>query len=539
MRAIAKEYGKQIFLSFSKKRLAKIISDSYAKHQELKNLLLKMADFGIPAEMLKLYSKSDRDKQVRIIVRRFAEKNKLLPESEEVNEAVSCYTFALDYGMFAYSVYPADLPKDAKEIKDIKDISDIGDIKDTGAQPAEQPPGKPVQKIPKVIPNEIVKKKRHIELKDINKGRRAKDKSIFIDFKTWFEKKRIEESKLNERALNGVYFKGEDNNYYELAQTGHLTETGTNFNAFFINFDLKKREREIIKMGIDICSELENLETAKTKNAVPVSPANIFRDKYGNYRLNRETAVKNAKDAQNPVRGLGLFMRELLDADNLGQQTHSEMLDSVVKKACKSNNKDYGATDMKKDLEYAFEMALEEWLFAGSSAPSVLTGAKAAAGEFTNEDIKDMSVPDEYAAIGARAFIRRENLRSVIIPNSIESIYGFAFGWCDRLENVTVEGVEGAGAAKIMNLGNFAFWGCENLKRVTMRGTLLKNIGDCVFYGCRKLKVDIYGNIDGDIEELIHRVFYGTRDSEINVYTEGKRKEKRYDRIFNNRIQFY
>jgi hypothetical protein len=505
MRTIVKNNGKQIFLSFSKKRLAKIIVNSYGKHKEIGDMLIKAAEFGIPAELLKLHSKDDREQQIRVLVRRFSEKYKVLPESEEVNDAVSCFTFALDYGMFNYVVYPQEQP-------------------DTPPPPAPKPKAK-------AAPAKITEKQPYIELKDIDGGADGeKEKDVFLDFKTWFEKKRIEEDKLKERDNSGVYVKGGDNNYYELVQTDHLTQAGTEFDGMFKNFDNfdpKKREREIIKMGIDICSEIETAEGG----APLVNSANIFRDKYGNYRLSGENKAGGRK--QNSVRALGLFMREMLKSDS--KKSSGEMLETVIKEAC-GNNK-YGVEHMKKDLEYAFETALEEWLFAGPSAPSVLTAAKASAGEFTHEDVKDMSIPDEYAAIGARAFIRRRSLRSVIVPNSIESVCGFAFGWCENLENVTIEG--GADANKTISIGNFAFWGCENLRKVTMRGSFLKDIGDCVFYGCRKLKVDIYGDISGDAEELIDRVFYGTRDSEINIYTEGTRKGKRYDRIFNNRVQFY
>jgi len=485
---LLKNNGKQIFLSFSKNNLSKIISAAYANpaQQELKDLLLKAAEFGVPAELLKLYagSSDDRDRQIRRIVRRFAEKYNLVPESAEVSEAVSCFTFALDYGMFDYSVYPTNMAAT------------------------------------KIIPAEIAEKQSYTELKDIDADISDEDggESAFVDFKTWFGKKQIEENKLKDRDINKIYIKSEDNNYYELSETNHLMQSGTEFSELFKNFGPEKREREVIKMGIDICSELEE------RGSASVNPADIFRDKYGNYRLDK--SIKTSDNKNN----LGLFMRGLLGGD-----IKNEMLGIVIKKAGEDNK--YNITEMKKTLEYAFETALEDLLFSGQTPPSVLTALKASANEFTNEDIQDMSVPDKYKAIGPRAFIRRENLRSVMIPDSIENIGGFAFGWCGNLENVTIEG--GEDKNNIFDVGNFAFWGCENLRKVTMRGIFVKNIGDCAFYGCRKLKIDIYGDISGDAEELIDRVFYGTRDSDVNIYTDGKRKEKRYDRIFNNRVQFY
>lgn len=497
MRAVVKAHGKQIFLSANKNSLAEILRNSYENHAELLDILQKAVDFGIPAELLKLYAKNDREQSIRVIVRRFAEKYDFSPEAANLNQAVSCFTFALDYGMFDYSIYPRNIRRDASEPVYISKIIQT-DIVEPEAKPKESP--------------------QIIELKDIVEDNETE---TFVDFKTWFEKKQVKEKELNERDINNIYIKSADDNYYKLEQTDHLIQTGDNFHALYENFDAKKKEREIIKMGMDICAELETSD----KN-ISLKPSDIFRDKYGNYRLNAESQDGgNQNNAQN----LGQFMRELL-----GVKIDNEILSGIVKK---SSGKKYGdMSDMKKDLEYAFELALDEWLFAGTSPQYVLTEIKAKSGEFTNENIFDVSVPDKYASVGARAFIRRESLRSVIIPSSVENIAGFAFGWCKNLENVTVEDGENIND---INIGSFAFWGCENLKKVTMRGTFVKNLGNCAFYGCRKLRVDIYGDIDGDAESLIDGAFFGARDTEANIYTGGKRKSKRYDRIFNNRIQFY
>jgi len=481
MRAAVKERGKQIFTGAAKQELSELIHDSYANNPEIRDMLQKAAESGIPEELLNLYGDSDRDQKIRAIARRFSEKTGLLPE--DVNKAVSCFTFALDYGMFYYSAYaPPRLRKNA---------------------PAPVYPAR-------IIPAAAAEKQVYAELKDMDEGGGSE---TFADFKTWFDKKRLEEEALGERNTGNIYIKGRDGNYYELAQTDYLTEPGTNFHALYDNFSPEKKEREIIKMGIDICAELEALE-----NDIILKPSDIFRDKYGNYRLggNAGKGIVNANGR------LGSFMRELL-----GGKTNSEALGAAVARACEDDG--YGAAQMKKDLEYAFELALEEKLLAG---PSVLTRIKAGADEYTNENIEDVIIPDKYAAIGARAFVRRAGLRSAIIPNTVGSVCGFAFGWCGGLENVTVE--DGAD----INIGSFAFWGCENLRKITMRGAVVNNIGDCVFYGSRKLKVEIYGDINGGAESLLDRAFFGSRDLEVNIYTGGKRKEKKYDRIFNNRVQF-
>ena len=280
-------------------------------------------------------------------------------------------------------------------------------------------------------------------------------------------------------------------------------------------------------MGIDICSELE-----VTADYAELKPDNIFRDKFGNYKLNRD--IKNDGNIQkNHTHDLGLFMRELLDINNPKKRISGKLLNDIARKACENGYRNI--SDMKKELEYAFELSLDIFTRGG---PSMLTDIKARADELTNEDITDMSIPDRYMSVGARAFIRRENLISLKIPDSIESIYGFAFAWCNNLAEVTIEHSANLSKSGNINIGNFAFWGCESLRKVTMRG-FIKNIGDCVFYGSRNLKVDIHGDITGDANLLLDRAFYGSRDLEVNIYTGGKRKEKKHDRIYNNRIQFY
>jgi len=294
MRAVVNAHGRQIFLNFSNKRLARIIANSYNKLPELRDILLKMAEFGIPAELLKFHSNDNRDQQVRVIVRRFAEKHKMPPDSKEISDAVSCFTFALDYGMFSYSVYPPVSQKDMSE-----------------------PPA-----VPKIIPTEYIISQSYTELKDTETVTETEteaetetevkteaettepqaesvagaeqDKGIFTDFKTWFEKKRIDEDKLKDRDNDGIYIKGEDNDYYALTQTGHLSETGTNFHILFGNFEPKKKEREIIKMGIDICSEIAEPKEPEA-GEIPVVPPNIFRDRYGNYglELDADSAAKS------------------------------------------------------------------------------------------------------------------------------------------------------------------------------------------------------------------------------------------------------
>ena len=299
MRAIIKDHGKQIFFTASKKNLSEVINKSYGKHEGLREILLKAVDFGIPASLLGLYAEIDRDRQIRGIVRRFAEENDFLPESAEINEAVSCFTFALDYGVFQYSPYP-----------------------------------------PRFLQETQTQTQQYIDLKDIVESQVStqdiKDADEFMGIKDWFEKTPVEERRLKERDISKIYIKGADSSYYALSQTDFMTESGTNFKSLYANFDKKKKVREIIKMGIDICVDLEMLESRETSK-INLNPSNIYRNKYGNYRLGDERAQSRGYAAsgnekkKNPAQELGFFIGELIGTDGT---INNLMLEEIARKAC-------------------------------------------------------------------------------------------------------------------------------------------------------------------------------------------------------------
>ena len=99
---------------------------------------------------------------------------------------------------------------------------------------------------------------------------------------------------------------------------------------------------------------------------------------------------------------------------------------------------------------------------------------------FERENLKSIVIPDSVKCIGNRAFCGCENLKSIKIPNSVKSIGDYAFYYCQSLKSIEIPD-------SVKSIGNCAFESCENLKSVVIPN-FVKNIGIYVFYGCKSLK---------------------------------------------------
>ena len=86
-------------------------------------------------------------------------------------------------------------------------------------------------------------------------------------------------------------------------------------------------------------------------------------------------------------------------------------------------------------------------------------------------------------SIGTNAFLFREILTSVIIPDSVTSIGAQAFGSCPKLTSVTI-------GTNVMSIGDFAFYDCYVLTGVTIPDSVT-SIGEGVFEDCIYLTITI------------------------------------------------
>lgn len=146
-------------------------------------------------------------------------------------------------------------------------------------------------------------------------------------------------------------------------------------------------------------------------------------------------------------------------------------------------------------------------------------------GTFKNaKGITKIILKENITTIPLDCFAGLSNLVSVEIPNSVESIQGYAFSGCTSLitfelnENIKVISssiflgntsltsvvVKG----DVTSIGSEAFKGCEQLSLVSFtKPNLISNIGISAFEGCKSLTgLDLSSS---DITEISNRLFYG------------------------------
>ena len=108
--------------------------------------------------------------------------------------------------------------------------------------------------------------------------------------------------------------------------------------------------------------------------------------------------------------------------------------------------------------------------------PVVSIGEKA----FLNKDsLVSVTIPDSVTLIGRSAFNSCPKLKSVVIGKSVETISGCAFYDCKSLEKIVIPD-------SVKKIGSSAFYECKNLTSVDF-GNSLEEIGDEAFYYCSSL----------------------------------------------------
>ena len=128
--------------------------------------------------------------------------------------------------------------------------------------------------------------------------------------------------------------------------------------------------------------------------------------------------------------------------------------------------------------------------------------------------IKFYDNPLSYAG---RLYLNGEEVKDLVIPNSVESIGEDAFLGCTSLTSVTIgDGVK--------SIGESAFCGCENLTSVTIPKSV-ESIGECAFAatdGLKEIKVDkdnlVYDsreNCNAIIETASNTLIVGCRQTII------------------------
>ena len=114
------------------------------------------------------------------------------------------------------------------------------------------------------------------------------------------------------------------------------------------------------------------------------------------------------------------------------------------------------------------------------------------------EEIKDLVIPNSVTSIGGSAFSGCSSLTSIAIPNSVTSIGRYAFSGCSRLTSVGIPN-------NLTRIESGVFYGCSSLTSVAIPNSVIY-IGDEVFYGCSNLTSVIIPN---SVKSIGGRAFEG------------------------------
>ena len=94
-------------------------------------------------------------------------------------------------------------------------------------------------------------------------------------------------------------------------------------------------------------------------------------------------------------------------------------------------------------------------------------------------DFKHYAIKEGTEIICKEAFLSCENLASIIIPPSVNTLGEGAFSRCSRLTSVTIP-------EHVTTIGKDAFFRCVSLTSINMPESVT-NIGEGAFWGCESL----------------------------------------------------
>ena len=105
---------------------------------------------------------------------------------------------------------------------------------------------------------------------------------------------------------------------------------------------------------------------------------------------------------------------------------------------------------------------------------------------YLNEEVKDLVIPNSVTRIGDYVFDGCSGLTSVTIPNSVTSIGEMVFRNCSGLTSVTIPN-------SVTSIGSSAFSGCSGLTSITIPNSVT-SIGDYAFCECTGMTSVTIGN---------------------------------------------
>lgn len=108
---------------------------------------------------------------------------------------------------------------------------------------------------------------------------------------------------------------------------------------------------------------------------------------------------------------------------------------------------------------------------------------------YNKRDAEKVVISGDYTKIGRNAFARHEELKEVVLPDSVETIEDYAFSGCTSLCIIKMP-------ENLTSIGKYAFADCKNLEYLSLPKEL-KQIKRYAFTTCPLLKkVSLYDNIE-------------------------------------------
>ena len=127
-----------------------------------------------------------------------------------------------------------------------------------------------------------------------------------------------------------------------------------------------------------------------------------------------------------------------------------------------------------------------------------------------DEEIKNLVIPNTITNIKEYAFYNCSFLTNITIPNSVTRIGNYAFEGCVGLTNITIPN-------SITDIGYCAFYACEGLKSITIPNSIT-SIGDATFRFCSNLSSI---TIPNSIAYMGDEVFEGCKNiTDVYCYIE-------------------
>lgn len=93
---------------------------------------------------------------------------------------------------------------------------------------------------------------------------------------------------------------------------------------------------------------------------------------------------------------------------------------------------------------------------------------------------KKIKINNGVRIIGKNAFLNRDDIDEVIIPESVQLIDDSAFVGCKSLTKIVIEGE--------VSIGQYAFLNCKKLVEIFIEGTI-KSVNVNSFFGCNCLRL--------------------------------------------------